>query len=116
MALPIPSGHSLGVPSSLHLSGDSVRLHRVGLVLQGCPSHSRRQLHDGSPGYPKLSDLPGPGLQGHPSWYDPILGGAWPWEHVSLLPTGIDVLYSGSQKVLNSPPGTALISFSDKAK
>lgn len=29
---------------------------------------------------------------------------------------GIDVLYSGSQKVLNSPPGTALISFSDKAK
>lgn len=29
---------------------------------------------------------------------------------------GIDVLYSGSQKVLNSPPGTAPISFSDKAK
>ncbi|XP_040306350.1 alanine--glyoxylate aminotransferase [Herpailurus yagouaroundi] len=29
---------------------------------------------------------------------------------------GIDVLYSGSQKVLNSPPGTSLISFSDKAK
>uniref|UniRef100_A0A8D2BCS5 Alanine--glyoxylate aminotransferase n=1 Tax=Sciurus vulgaris TaxID=55149 RepID=A0A8D2BCS5_SCIVU len=29
---------------------------------------------------------------------------------------GIDVLYSGSQKILNSPPGTALISFSDKAK
>lgn len=42
--------------------------------------------------------------------------GHGPWEHVSLLPTGIDVLYSGSQKVLNSPPGTALISFSDKAK
>lgn len=29
---------------------------------------------------------------------------------------GIDVLYSGSQKVLNAPPGTALISFSDKAR
>ncbi|KAB1279067.1 Serine--pyruvate aminotransferase; mitochondrial [Camelus dromedarius] len=29
---------------------------------------------------------------------------------------GIDVLYSGSQKVLNAPPGTSLISFSDKAK
>lgn len=31
-------------------------------------------------------------------------------------PTGIDVLYTGSQKVLNGPPGTSLISFSDKAK
>ncbi|XP_004637421.1 serine--pyruvate aminotransferase [Octodon degus] len=29
---------------------------------------------------------------------------------------GIDVLYSGSQKVLNSPPGTALLSFSNRAK
>ncbi|XP_077009425.1 alanine--glyoxylate aminotransferase isoform X2 [Tamandua tetradactyla] len=29
---------------------------------------------------------------------------------------GIDVLYSGSQKVLNAPPGTSLISFSDRAK
>ncbi|ELV12244.1 serine--pyruvate aminotransferase [Tupaia chinensis] len=29
---------------------------------------------------------------------------------------GIDVLYSGSQKVLNAPPGTALISFSEEAK
>ncbi|XP_059249874.1 alanine--glyoxylate aminotransferase isoform X2 [Mustela nigripes] len=29
---------------------------------------------------------------------------------------GIDVLYSGSQKVLNSPPGTSLLSFSEKAK
>ncbi|XP_048664880.1 alanine--glyoxylate aminotransferase isoform X2 [Marmota marmota marmota] len=29
---------------------------------------------------------------------------------------GIDVLYSGSQKVLNCPPGTSLISFSNKAK
>ncbi|XP_054426391.1 alanine--glyoxylate aminotransferase [Pteronotus mesoamericanus] len=29
---------------------------------------------------------------------------------------GIDVLYSGSQKVLNAPPGTGLISFSEKAK
>ncbi|XP_059134531.1 alanine--glyoxylate aminotransferase [Peromyscus eremicus] len=29
---------------------------------------------------------------------------------------GIDVLYSGSQKVLNAPPGISLISFSDKAK
>ncbi|XP_059963075.1 alanine--glyoxylate aminotransferase [Mesoplodon densirostris] len=29
---------------------------------------------------------------------------------------GIDVLYSGSQKVLNAPAGTSLISFSDKAK
>ncbi|XP_005411204.1 PREDICTED: serine--pyruvate aminotransferase [Chinchilla lanigera] len=29
---------------------------------------------------------------------------------------GIDVLYSGSQKVLNSPPGTSLLSFSNRAK
>ncbi|KAM5271080.1 alanine--glyoxylate aminotransferase [Hipposideros larvatus] len=29
---------------------------------------------------------------------------------------GIDVLYTGSQKCLNAPPGTSLISFSDKAK
>ncbi|XP_069858633.1 alanine--glyoxylate aminotransferase isoform X1 [Dipodomys merriami] len=29
---------------------------------------------------------------------------------------GIDVLYSGSQKVLNGPPGLSLISFSSKAK
>ncbi|XP_055473075.1 alanine--glyoxylate aminotransferase isoform X1 [Psammomys obesus] len=29
---------------------------------------------------------------------------------------GIDILYSGSQKVLNAPPGISLISFSDKAK
>uniref|UniRef100_UPI00032822C3 Serine-pyruvate aminotransferase n=1 Tax=Homo sapiens TaxID=9606 RepID=UPI00032822C3 len=29
---------------------------------------------------------------------------------------GIDILYSGSQKALNAPPGTSLISFSDKAK
>ncbi|XP_027731492.1 serine--pyruvate aminotransferase [Vombatus ursinus] len=29
---------------------------------------------------------------------------------------GIDVLYSGSQKVLNSPPGISLISFSEKAR
>ncbi|KAM9664734.1 alanine--glyoxylate aminotransferase isoform 1-T1 [Trichechus inunguis] len=29
---------------------------------------------------------------------------------------GIDILYSGSQKVLNAPPGTSLISFSDKAR
>ncbi|XP_036925197.1 serine--pyruvate aminotransferase [Sturnira hondurensis] len=29
---------------------------------------------------------------------------------------GIDVLYSSSQKVLNAPPGTAFISFSDKAR
>ncbi|XP_019483981.1 PREDICTED: serine--pyruvate aminotransferase [Hipposideros armiger] len=28
----------------------------------------------------------------------------------------IDVLYTGSQKCLNAPPGTSLISFSDKAK
>ncbi|KAG5851162.1 alanine--glyoxylate and serine--pyruvate aminotransferase a isoform X1 [Anguilla anguilla] len=28
---------------------------------------------------------------------------------------GIDILYSGSQKVLNSPPGTAPISFSERA-
>nr|XP_003421215.2 serine--pyruvate aminotransferase [Loxodonta africana] len=28
----------------------------------------------------------------------------------------IDILYSGSQKVLNSPPGTSIISFSDKAQ
>ncbi|XP_003474416.2 alanine--glyoxylate aminotransferase [Cavia porcellus] len=29
---------------------------------------------------------------------------------------GIDALYSGSQKVLNGPPGTSLLSFSDRAK
>lgn len=29
---------------------------------------------------------------------------------------GIDVLYAGSQKVLNAPPGMSLISFSDRAK
>ncbi|XP_051847675.1 alanine--glyoxylate aminotransferase [Antechinus flavipes] len=29
---------------------------------------------------------------------------------------GIDILYSGSQKVLNSPPGTSLMSFSEKAR
>ncbi|XP_008052438.1 serine--pyruvate aminotransferase [Carlito syrichta] len=29
---------------------------------------------------------------------------------------GIDVLYTGAQKVLNGPPGTSPISFSDKAK
>lgn len=29
---------------------------------------------------------------------------------------GIDILYSGSQKVLNAPPGISLISFNDKAK
>lgn len=27
----------------------------------------------------------------------------------------IDVLYTGSQKVLNAPPGTAPISFSERA-
>ncbi|ELK32660.1 PREDICTED: serine--pyruvate aminotransferase [Myotis davidii] len=40
------------------------------------------------------------------------LGGA----PIHMDQQGIDVLYSGSQKVLNSPPGTALISFSDRAK
>ncbi|XP_037377844.1 alanine--glyoxylate aminotransferase [Talpa occidentalis] len=29
---------------------------------------------------------------------------------------GIDILYSGSQKALNAPPGTSIISFSEKAK
>ncbi|KAM5327032.1 alanine--glyoxylate aminotransferase isoform 2-T2 [Glossophaga mutica] len=49
-------------------------------------------------------------------------GGPAPWTHQKpgLLRAarrrGIDVLYSGSQKVLNAPPGTALISFSDKAR
>nr|KAF6336089.1 alanine--glyoxylate and serine--pyruvate aminotransferase [Myotis myotis] len=40
------------------------------------------------------------------------LGGA----PIHMDQQGIDILYSGSQKVLNAPPGTALISFSDKAK
>uniref|UniRef100_A0A3Q1M4I6 Alanine--glyoxylate aminotransferase n=1 Tax=Bos taurus TaxID=9913 RepID=A0A3Q1M4I6_BOVIN len=40
------------------------------------------------------------------------LGGA----PVYMDQQGIDVLYSGSQKVLNAPPGTSLISFSNKAK
>lgn len=34
----------------------------------------------------------------------------------SIPVLGIDILYSGSQKVLNAPPGISLISFSDKAK
>lgn len=29
---------------------------------------------------------------------------------------GVDVVYSGSQKVLSSPPGTAPISFSPRAR
>ncbi|MXQ98301.1 hypothetical protein E5288_WYG018468 [Bos mutus] len=40
------------------------------------------------------------------------LGGA----PVYMDQQGIDILYSGSQKVLNAPPGTSLISFSNKAK
>ncbi|XP_074046834.1 alanine--glyoxylate aminotransferase [Macrotis lagotis] len=40
------------------------------------------------------------------------LGGA----PVYMDKQGIDILYSGSQKVLNSPPGTSLISFSEKAR
>lgn len=43
-----------------------------------------------------------------PQWAQPL--------SVHPSPAGIDVLYSGSQKVLNAPPGTSLISFSDKAK
>lgn len=43
-----------------------------------------------------------------PQWARPL--------SVHPSPAGIDVLYSGSQKVLNAPPGTSLISFSDKAK
>ena len=39
----------------------------------------------------------------------------WPLR-VCPSPAGIDVLYSGSQKVLNAPPGTSLISVSNKAK
>lgn len=35
---------------------------------------------------------------------------------LSVPNLGIDVLYTGSQKVLNAPPGISLISFSDKAK
>ena len=36
----------------------------------------------------------------------------------SCLPSRaeIDVLYSGSQKVLNAPPGSAPISFSERAR
>ena len=30
--------------------------------------------------------------------------------------TGIDVAYSGSQKVIGAPPGTAPISFSQRAR
>ncbi|XP_012922423.1 serine--pyruvate aminotransferase isoform X3 [Heterocephalus glaber] len=40
------------------------------------------------------------------------LGGA----PIHMDQQGIDVLYSGSQKVLNSPPGTSLISFSSRAE
>ena len=32
-----------------------------------------------------------------------------------FVPTDIDILYTGSQKVLNAPPGTAPISFSQRA-
>lgn len=57
-----------------------------------------------------------------PAWGGPQLEWSCPCmalsprEHVSLPSTGIDILYSGSQKVLNAPPGTSLLSFSDKAK
>lgn len=41
-----------------------------------------------------------------------------PWSLRSCLPSWaeIDVLYSGSQKVLNAPPGSAPISFSERAR
>lgn len=40
------------------------------------------------------------------------------WFLSSCLPSWaeIDVLYSGSQKVLNAPPGSAPISFSERAR
>ena len=34
---------------------------------------------------------------------------------IILVFADIDILYSGSQKVLNAPPGSAPISFSDRA-
>lgn len=36
-------------------------------------------------------------------------------EYLMFLFAGIDILYTGSQKVLNAPPGTAPISFSERA-
>ena len=37
-------------------------------------------------------------------------------KHPSSLPAGVDVVYSGSQKVLGAPPSTAPISFSPRAR
>lgn len=37
------------------------------------------------------------------------------YEDVMFVFAGIDILYTGSQKVLNAPPGTAPISFSERA-
>lgn len=37
------------------------------------------------------------------------------YESVMFIFAGIDILYTGSQKVLNAPPGTAPISFSERA-
>ncbi|CDR00797.1 unnamed protein product, partial [Oncorhynchus mykiss] len=39
----------------------------------------------------------------------------WTTSQVHYVSLCIDILYSGSQKVLNAPPGTAPISFSERA-
>lgn len=36
-------------------------------------------------------------------------------EYLMFVFADIDILYTGSQKVLNAPPGTAPISFSERA-
>ena len=35
---------------------------------------------------------------------------------LAFTSTGIDVAYSGAQKVLNCPPGASPVSFSDRAR
>lgn len=39
----------------------------------------------------------------------------WGQHYFMFICAGIDILYTGSQKVLNAPPGTAPISFSERA-
>lgn len=105
-------------------TGRSVRPHGARLSPMGLSPHSDT-MWMGSPGYPDFCwTCPGLGCSdSSPGWAQPLPDPPSPHPPTSpqppsmhLLPTGIDVLYSGSQKVLNAPPGTSLISFSDKAK
>lgn len=53
-----------------------------------------------------------------PGWGAQCVPAGSLWSLRSCLPSRaeIDVLYSGSQKVLNTPPGSAPISFSEGAR